>query len=348
MARARNTSFRSLPDDLLLQNIEPHAKVRRVKKKTHSNRPPLASTSCSSVIVVDSRPVREKARREYEKVLRDLEKAREQLRRFESEDVPAFRQWFHARFGKLLTELRETHQQLLQKTRMLDEIEMEMIYHGASPERAFQKVSERQKEAGPAADAEPEEPGAKRSGHFHQGGNFHDRRLHSPRNGKTDEKKRARLKEIYRVLARKLHPDSAKNHSAKHLEWWHQAQAAYERGEVEQLEIILTLCDIEDRGSVAHTSLSILMRITSKFKETLRQVRSQLASCRREPAWNFRRREDMETMAARVGADIEEELAMARRQLEKFNIIFERLEASSRSRRRKRPVSDWDPLESWF
>ena len=61
--------------------------------------------------------------------------------------------------------------------------------------------------------------------------------------------------------------------TAQKSEWWHQAQAAYEAGDLEQLEVILTLCEIGDSGTTAHTSASLLQRITAKLKSSLREIR---------------------------------------------------------------------------
>ena len=91
----------------------------------------------------------------------------------------------------------------------------------------------------------------------------------------------------YRALVRRLHPDSQREMTAQKTEWWHQAQAAYEAGDAEQLEVILTLCEIGDTGTTAHTSASLLQRITAQLKNSLREIKRQLAELRREPAWNF-------------------------------------------------------------
>src|SRR5581483_10349708 len=86
----------------------------------------------------------------------------------------------------------------------------------------------------------------------------------------------SRVKELYRLLVRKLHPDTQKEMTAQKLEWWHQTQTAYEAGDAEQLEVILTLCEIDDSGSTAHTSASLLQRITARLKHSLREIKRQL------------------------------------------------------------------------
>ena len=73
-----------------------------------------------------------------------------------------------------------------------------------------------------------------------------------------------------------MHPDTQLEMTAQKLEWWHQAQAAYEAGDLEQLEVILTLCEIGDSGTTAHTSASLLQRITAKLKSSLREIKRQI------------------------------------------------------------------------
>ena len=78
-------------------------------------------------------------------------------------------------------------------------------------------------------------------------------------------------------MVRRLHPDTQREMTAQKTEWWHQAQAAYEAGDLEQLEVILTLCEIGDSGTTAHTSASLLQRITAKLKSSLREIKRQIA-----------------------------------------------------------------------
>ena len=63
----------------------------------------------------------------------------------------------------------------------------------------------------------------------------------APRERETN----ARVKDLYRQLVRRLHPDHVADLSPKQIEWWHQAQAAYNEGNVEKLEMLLVLTDIE-------------------------------------------------------------------------------------------------------
>jgi hypothetical protein len=48
----------------------------------------------------------------------------------------------------------------------------------------------------------------------------------------------ARVKELYRALVRRLHPDARGEMSPQQREWWHQAQEAYQNEDAEQLEVL--------------------------------------------------------------------------------------------------------------
>ena len=60
-------------------------------------------------------------------------------------------------------------------------------------------------------------------------GRAHDRRtIMSPRNGQPTESAvqthaSKRLKELYRAVVRRLHPDSQREMTAQKTEWWHKA-----------------------------------------------------------------------------------------------------------------------------
>ena len=87
-------------------------------------------------MLVDGRKIRQKIKREYEKLLLDLDKAREQLDRFHKENLPNFTRWVNNQFGSLLTEIRETTRRLSELQELFMDVETEVLLSGASPGRA--------------------------------------------------------------------------------------------------------------------------------------------------------------------------------------------------------------------
>ena len=316
---------------------------RRVIKSSRGNGP-LPPSGSMALILVDGRQIRREFKEEYEKVVRDLAKAREELDRFQQQDTPRFSRWINSQFGALLTELRETSQKLQDCDNQLAEMESEVIFLGVSPGRAYQRVmNRRRQEQEPEVDEENEEPSEgrrneQRSGPDYNGDPFGQDELPPSRRRQQPKRREigARLKEIYRALVRRLHPDMQTTLSRKRLEWWHQAQEAYQKGDEEQLEVILTLCEIEEAGTVEKTSLSVLQRITRQFKKTLRQLKRQVEQSRKDPAWRFSVRKDLATLAASMKQQFMRDLNRMREELQ---MLEEQLAAwAAQARRPRRPV----------
>ena len=265
------------------------------------------------MVLIDGEPVRKKARRNYDKVLRDLAKCKEELERFEAEDHPRFLQWFNATFGAQLTRTRELHQRLARARALVNEVQQEHFFGGhRSIYQAYQRVMRRVEEEENAPPPEPPGPDSREGSSADSQADeeeFFRQREQAFREfasafgfdlndeefgraiGRQQPDRSPRLKELYRAVVRRLHPDKAGQLSPKEIEWWHQAQAAYESENVEQLELILTLCEVEDRGT-KEASVGVLSQIVAHFKSSLSSLKRKLRDCKRDPAWNFSRLSD--------------------------------------------------------
>lgn len=284
-----------------------------------------------ALVLVDGTAARKKVKKDYDKARRDLENSRQQLDQFHQADQPQYTQWLNSHFGALLTELRELSQKLAVDEALVYLVESEVFLGGGSYARAYQRViaardnPEPPPPAGDPSDGNRERAGGRpefadfdafageeelledlfnsifgepgpgtrpsRASGAKSGapGGFHPEAAAPPPGS-------ARLKELYRALVRLLHPDTQQDMTAQRTEWWHQAQAAYEAGDVEQLEVILTLCEISQSGTTLHTSASLLQRITAQMRSSLREIKRQMAARRRDPAWGFSRRADHEVL----------------------------------------------------
>jgi hypothetical protein len=271
---------------------------------------------------VDGAGIRKKIKTDHEKAVRALENSRRQLEQFHQTDLPQFTRWLNTHFGTLLTELRELNQKMEANEELIFQVENEVMFSGCSYARAYRRVMEFRENPEPPRrrtsggdepvgerdpfDACPElendddaDPMAEFMNEFFRklGPDAGPQDNHSPRSGQHTETaapatESTRLKELYRSVVRRLHPDIQPEMTAQKTEWWHQAQAAYEASDVEQLEVILTLCEIGEKGTTAHTSASLLQRITAQLKKSLRETKRQIAGQRRDPAWNFSQHAD--------------------------------------------------------
>ena len=347
---------------------------RAPKRETqgHAVPHPHLANHCRALVQVDGTDIRKKIKKDYEKALRDLNHSRRLLDQFHQTDLPQFTRWLNTRFGALLTELRELNLKMAADDAIVFMVENEFMFGGGSYARAYQRVMELRENPEPP----PPPPGGERDRKRESFGGRPDWENpddeddplkaifdemfgelgadEEPRNQRGSQAGHhievpvpvhasKRLKELYRAVVRRLHPDSQREMTAQKTEWWHQAQAAYEAGDAEQLEVILTLCEIGDSGTTAHTSASLLQRITAQLKSSLREIKRQLAGRRRDPAWNFSSRTDHAAMAEHVGRELTGELmAMRRRWLDTQELIARWKAAAERlkpSRRRRQSQS---------
>lgn len=169
-------------------------------------------------------------------------------------------------FGALLTELCGLNQQMAADEQLIIQVENEAMFGRCSDAHAYQRVMERLENPEPP----PPTGGNERDGEQNsqgtrpESGNFDGeenpvadffKKLFEEfgRNERQQDKSgpgawppaksagpahaSARLKELYRAVVRRLHPDTQREMTAQKTEWWHQAQAAYEAGDAEQLEV---------------------------------------------------------------------------------------------------------------
>ena len=321
----------------------------------HASPPAHPVNHCRAVVPVDGSGIRKKIKKDYEKALRDLDKSRQQLEQFQKTDLPQFTRWLNSHFGELLTELRELSRKMAEDETLIIEVENEVRFRGGSYAQAYRRVMGFRENPMPAGGNGEKSKKASDSGPQFEGGREEDvfeglfdrifgglgqereRDLGDQTGLGSSASTSGRLKELYRALVRLLHPDIQQEMTAQKAEWWHQAQAAYEAKDVEQMEVILTLCEIGDSGTTAHTSLSLLQRITAQLKSSLREIKRQIAERRHDLAWDFSRRVDRDTMAAQLRRGMTGDLEMMRGRWQQMQeMIAEWKMASERVRKPRR------------
>lgn len=327
------------------------------------------------VLVVDSAPFRKKTRSEYEKLAKSVDGARAQIEEFEKQHRPGYDRWYNSVFGAKLTELRELQSKLYEKENLIEEIESYVFVYGLSHGEAYAKVQARLKgewtpkpppsfeeifgdlfgeeddEGGPAepgerkgpqkefefGDSDEGDPWASDSGRGKRHGPGFPG---GPPGASAPPPPRPRLKELYRELVRRLHPDKHANVSPKMLEMWHLTQKAYQAGDEEQLEVILTMSEIDVKGAATVATVSVLLRIISQFRQTLRSLRRELSGFRNHPAWNFAQ-VDRNVLQKRIARDLDGQAMALRRRLEFIELELREIEEESareaeRAARRKK------------
>ena len=123
-----------------------------------------------------------------------------------------------------------------------------------------------------------------------------------------------RVKELYRVLARRLHPDSARP-DPNQERLWHDLQEAYASQDVERMEVLLAMTDLHAGNDALSTTLYHLRKVAREMAQTVRELKSRLREARESQAWMFWHATDRQKFGIRLRSEIESRIHDAKRQL---------------------------------
>ena len=121
----------------------------------------------------------------------------------------------------------------------------------------------------------------------------------------------SRLKDIYRQLVRRLHPDARTDAKDGVEAIWHEVQEAYAKGDLDRLERLFALSEVTGGGAGAATSTS-LSQMGAALQELRRSIQAMLRSlsgAKKDIAWKFSETSDHSVLEARVGRDLGADLA---------------------------------------
>ncbi len=149
-----------------------------------------------------------------------------------------------------------------------------------------------------------------------------------------------RIKELYRMLVRQLHPDRNHQQSERERELWHQVQEAYQKRDLDKLEALAGRIEIGLNGKSSQLPVQILRRMAGELRDALRGLQKQLNATRKHPAWAFREKaEGLAKFEKKRRRQLEEECFHARSELEGLRDFLAKLaaraERSSAGRKRK-------------
>lgn len=118
----------------------------------------------------------------------------------------------------------------------------------------------------------------------------------------------ARLKELYRQLVRRLHPDARNDAGPETMHLWHEVQDAYVAGDLERMEMLQALIDIHEDTIGRQTPLARLREAMREIARSLRALEKSLKAARKTPAWDFTRIGPTPTIDRRISQQIRGEL----------------------------------------
>ena len=172
------------------------------------------------------------------------------------------------------------------------------------------------------------------------------RRARTPK-ATGSENKTAR--ELYRAIARRLHPDHHGHMSEVRKHLWNEAQKAHRAGDVETLRTLLAQCESGEAGLGAHTPVSVLLHLIRRLKAAMRPVRGQIRQVNRKPEWNFAVKIEDPRFVRNVEAMIREDIRHTRRGLDDLTRALDALaREATRPARKKERASRSHPVFPGF
>ena len=161
--------------------------------------------------------------------------------------------------------------------------------------------------------APPEPPPQQTSAHHRR-----ERIAPEPESAEEDEETPAdaRVKELYRRLVRRLHPDLRRNGSAAVSALWHEVQEAYAASDVPRLEILLAVTDIGLNPMSDGNSLAQMRAVVAELERALSALEKSLEEAEREDAWQFAHTGPPDGLRLRVERELKSQLAQRTARLE--------------------------------
>jgi hypothetical protein len=243
---------------------------------------------------------------EEHQILASLRHFESLLRLFEDQALPAYQVWLRREFGPLLSAIEQGVAQVRGKQILLQRVEelleegtlhpREALFealHGRSP------IQDAERQARKRAKLETKRELRREARRSQRKANREKSTEPMNKSGSPGKK----ILNLYRQLARRLHPDSTRAEGATaalHQRIWLEVQAAYEASDLHRL---ISLASWLNSGSetLSHSKPHRLARSFSERYETLRTLKRSLAQTERK-ALELRERREWEFTAKSASA----------------------------------------------
>jgi hypothetical protein len=335
-------------------------KKKTVKKLPAKKAAGRMSEGCAQLLIVDNAPLLKGHRERYQRVLKDVQKAEQDLLRHQSEDGPEFDRWYHSTFGEQLTALRRGEEEMHSCARILIEVDQLVMRDRCPDYIAYHRVKLREQGLPDPYEKPPEAARATvrdEEEDAEQAGNFDSFEAEADfiadmlkAQAKAYQKKHGQLppgyeeimrelgrgseapppppsnhKQIYRQIVTRLHPDRGERFSPVEQALWHEAQAAYRAGDTVALEVILARCEAAQDG-VEITRMSLIVGMIAQARANLSQLRERLRDFKRHPSWGFVALKNKMLLKKRIMAEFRLDLEDQEWRLRSIRMDLESLE----------------------
>ena len=289
-------------------------------------------------------PLRRAAEKDALKGLREAAKVRIALEEFERRILPEYTRWEESHLTPLLAEERAMEAKIYELEDLLDEMIFAREVFGATGKETYDEFVKKKARQDETPSEEPDEPKNQEIPDFPEDEGLSDSEIAfrmfmryseevDPLNLRKSDYKRLfeafckfrkyeqpnprskpkeiplRIKEIYRTLVRRLHPDTGHLRREPVFErLWHDLQDAYAAQDIDRMELLLAMTDLQSGKDGMKSTLFHMRRAAAEFLKTARVMKSRLNKARKTPAWKFWHSPDREKTAESFLLEVRERI----------------------------------------
>ena len=294
--------------------VKPFKASARVRAREGTERTRVETEG--SLMVIDHARLQSAAWAEFHTVRKRLEKTARDLHRHEEIDVPVYETWLHRTFPLQITTLRELHAEVSAKAQKIRTVQARAMYSGGSLKRLWRQQKEREGKPEPS----PGEHDRDSANHERTNG----RRRYEARPEDFESARgsapTAGVREIYRRLVQRLHPDRGGEWTAARKRLWHEVQQAWNAADTDWLSRLEIEWETAEEIISPASPLSRLRSAIEELHAARRDAERKLRDYRQAPQWRFTRNEkNRPQLHRRTESNFEHDIQFLRRQLDHLN-----------------------------
>jgi len=296
-----------------------------VKKKSKFHIPAgkVVLSKDRRLILIDQMPLRRAAEKDALKGLREAAKVRGALDEFERRILPEYTRWEESHLTPLLAEEQAIEAKIYELEDLFEEMIFANEVLGVPGKETYEDFVKTQAQQNENATGDQDEPRRTEMPDFPEDEGLSDSEIAfrmflrfaegvDPLTLRKSEYKRffeafcksrkfepsnprskpkgieipLRIKELYRTLVRRLHPDTGRLRQEPVFErLWHDLQDAYAAQDIDRMELLLAMTDLQSGQDGMKSTLFHMRRAAAEFLKTAREMKARLNKARKSPAW---------------------------------------------------------------
>lgn len=320
----------------------PKAPARSLRSVRAPKPTPVGTPKSLGIVPVDSSRLRSTANRKLQQLRQQHHELQEQITHYREVETRAYDRWICQNFGPVRSRLIEVAEKIRYNSVIIDRVDFLGFAFALHPGEAYQRVLD---EIAGITSADPStEPGneedSRKEGDPKKNRDVFDELVEELFGGAGDDddgdpvpaspaphldSRRHEIRQVYRAIVKRLHPDSSGPMTQEQKSAWHTAQAAYQSGNLEHLQSILAQLGGGDHGPVLEPTLDSILQQQRELRREIRELRSELGELSTEPAWGFLKKKDGLLQRGITGKMLEKELRAAEAELSELELDLEEL-----------------------